>query len=146
MTEQMKEGRAAGYIRVPSKEQVDGESLSTQRESIRNFVKSQDWKLTDIYSDEGISGGSVKERHALLQCLHDGQDGKFNVLVIHRLSRFGRNARELLNNQSSRVGTAHHEMVLGIGQDESVGRAHPTKALHLTPWICPESFRDKSEG
>lgn len=54
--------------------------------------------MTEIYADEGISGGSVHNRHALLQCLHDGQEGKFNIIIIHRLSRFGRNARELFNN------------------------------------------------
>lgn len=71
MTEQK---RAAGYVRVSSKEQTEGESLSTQRQSIRNFVKAQGWKLTNIYSDEGISGGSVSERHALLKCMVDGQN------------------------------------------------------------------------
>ncbi len=91
--------RAAGYVRVSSKEQVEGESLSTQRQSIRDYVKQQGWELTRIYADEGISGGSVKERHALLECLHDARIGMFNLLVIHRLSRFGRNARELLDNE-----------------------------------------------
>lgn len=93
--------KAAGYVRVSSKEQVGNESLSTQRPSIENFCKAQGWKLINIYADEGISGGTVKDRHALLQCLDDGQSGKFNVLVIHRLSRFGRNARELLNNHDA---------------------------------------------
>jgi DNA invertase Pin-like site-specific DNA recombinase len=58
----------------------------------------QDYELTKIYADEGISGGSVQNRHGLLQCLKDGIDGKFEVIIIHRLSRFGRNALELLNN------------------------------------------------
>ncbi|EIM65489.1 recombinase family protein [Desulfobacter postgatei] len=96
----MTEPKAAGYIRVSSKEQVDGESLSTQRQSIKNYCKANGYKLVKIYADEGISGGTVKERHSLLQCLYDGQDGKFDTLVIHRLSRFGRNARELLNNHN----------------------------------------------
>jgi DNA invertase Pin-like site-specific DNA recombinase len=52
---------AAGYVRVSSKEQIEGESLSTQRQSIRDFTKQQSWKLTNIYADERISGGSVKE-------------------------------------------------------------------------------------
>jgi len=90
---------AAGYIRVSSREQAaTGESLSTQHKAIKNFVKSQDWKLTKIYADEGISGGSVNGREALKQLLKDAQNKKFNVLVVHRLSRFGRNARDLLNN------------------------------------------------
>lgn len=94
--------KAAGYVRVSSKEQVEGELLSTQRQSIKDFAKGDGWKLTEICADEDISGGSIEKRHTLLQCLHDGADGKFNVLVIHRLSRFGRNAGELLDN--------HHEL------------------------------------
>ena len=95
---QSKKKKAAGYIRVSSKDQVEGESLSTQKASIKTYCKANDYKVTEIYADEGISGGSVKERYALLQCLKDGLNGKFDILVIHRLSRFGRNARELLNN------------------------------------------------
>jgi site-specific DNA recombinase len=96
--------KAAGYVRVSSKEQVDGESLSTQRKSITDFALQHDYKLTEIYADEGISGGTVKDRHALLRCLQDGQNGKFKVLIIHRLSRFGRNARELLKNHKELKG------------------------------------------
>ncbi len=91
--------RAVGYVRVFSKQQASsGESLTTQRKAIKDFVKSQGWKLGKVYADEGISGGSVKERKDLQQLLEDAQNKKFDVLVIHRLSRFGRNARDLLNN------------------------------------------------
>ncbi|MBW1765355.1 MAG: recombinase family protein, partial [Deltaproteobacteria bacterium] len=117
--------KSAGYIRVSSKEQTEGESLSTQRQSIKNYIKQQGWKLTDIYADEGISGGSIKERHALLQLLQDGQDGKFNVLIIHRLSRFGRNARELLNNHEelSKVGIDLRSISEGIDFGTKYGKA-----------------------
>jgi site-specific DNA recombinase len=117
--------KSAGYIRVSSKEQTEGESLSTQRQSIKTYIKQQGWKLTDIYADEGISGGSIKERHALLQLLQDGQDGKFNILVIHRLSRFGRNARELLNNHDelSKVGIDLRSISEGIDFGNKYGKA-----------------------
>jgi len=90
--------KAAGYVRVSSKGQVDNESLTTQRRSIKDYAKSKGWELLDIYADEGISGGSTKQRPALLRLLCDAKDGKFNVLIIRDLSRFGRNATELLNN------------------------------------------------
>ena len=91
--------RAVGYIRVSSKAQAtSGESLTTQRRAIKDFVKAQGWKLGKTYADEGISGGSVKEREALLQLLEDATNKKFDILVVHRLSRFGRNARDILNN------------------------------------------------
>ncbi len=124
-----KEGqlKAAGYVRVSSKEQTEGESLSTQRESIKGFVKAQGWKLaeTGIYADEGISGGSVEKRPGLLRCLHDGQDGKFDVLAVHRLSRFGRNARELLNNHEElqKVGIQLRSISEGIDFGNKYGKA-----------------------
>lgn len=121
----MAQVKAAGYVRVSSKEQIDGESLSTQRQSIKNYCKAQGWKLTDIYADEGISGGSVKKRHALLQCMYDGQNGKFNVLVIHRLSRFGRNARELLINHDelSKADIQLQSISEGIDFNSKYGKA-----------------------
>ncbi len=117
--------KAAGYVRVSSKEQTEGESLSTQRKSIEKYCKAQGYKLTEIYADEGISGGSVKDRHALLRCIYDGQNGKFNVLVIHRLSRFGRNARELLNNHDelSKTGIQLRSISEGIDFKSKYGKA-----------------------
>jgi site-specific DNA recombinase len=125
MVKSTKSIKAAGYIRVSSKEQIEGESLSTQRQSIKSFAKQQDWELIDIYADEGISGGSVKERGALLECLHDAQNGKFHVLVIHRLSRFGRNARELLQNhhELEQVGIQLRSISEGIDFNSKYGKA-----------------------
>jgi len=90
--------KAAGYVRVSTPGQEEGESLSTQRKSIEAFAAKESLELVQIYADEGISGGSVSNRQGLLQCLYDGIRGKFSVIIIHRLSRFGRNALELLNN------------------------------------------------
>ena len=47
--------KAAGYIRVSTPGQVDDESLSTQRKSIRAVLcKKNHYELTKIYADEGI--------------------------------------------------------------------------------------------
>jgi len=93
--------KAVGYIRVSSPSQArEGESLATQRDAIEAFCRSRGWDLTGIYADEGISGASTTKRPGLLELLAAARDGKFECLVIHRLSRFGRNARELLNNVS----------------------------------------------
>lgn len=40
----------------------------------------------------------MRERKALLDALQDAEENKFDILVIHRLSRFGRCAKDLLNN------------------------------------------------
>lgn len=90
---------AVGYIRVSTTDQArEGESLYTQRKAIEDFAASQGYKLVEIYSDEGISGSSIDNRISLKNLLKDAQQGKFDVLIIHRLSRLGRNSRDLLNH------------------------------------------------
>jgi site-specific DNA recombinase len=91
--------KAVGYIRVSTiKQAKEGESLSTQRKAIKGYSKQHELKLTKTYADEGISGGSVNKRPALRQLLGDAKKGTFEIVLVHRLSRLGRNARELLNN------------------------------------------------
>lgn len=95
MTEKLK---VAGYIRVSTPGQAkEGESLATQREAIRKFAEEKRWKLTNVYADEGVSGAK-NNRPQLIRLLEAASRKEFEFLVIHRLSRFGRNARDLLNN------------------------------------------------
>ena len=89
--------KAAGYVRVSTPGQVEGESLSTQRQQITDFAKSKQWELTNIYADEGMSGAKVEYRTGFKQMLLDAQAGKFEVVIFTKLSRFARNAREYMN-------------------------------------------------
>ena len=97
----MKTKKAAGYIRVSTTLQAEkGESLEIQTEKIKELAKFRNYKFTRIYADEGISGSTVKDRPGLQLCFEDVQNGKFDVLIVYSLSRFGRNARELLDNHN----------------------------------------------
>ena len=90
---------AVGYVRVSTTRQAkEGESLSTQKRAIKGYAKQHGFEVTKTYADEGISGGSVSKRPALRQLLEDAENGNFEIVLVHRLSRLGRNARELLNN------------------------------------------------
>ena len=91
--------RVAGYIRVSSKAQVDkGESLEAQRQAIESNIESKDWTLVEIYSDEGISGKDMKRREGLKRLLDDAQKGKFDVVIISRITRFGRSTVDTITN------------------------------------------------
>jgi site-specific DNA recombinase len=90
--------KAVGYIRVSTPTQAtEGESLKTQREAIGKYAKDKGLELAKIYADEGVSGAK-KDRPALMELISDAKERKFDRLIVHRLSRFGRNARDLLNN------------------------------------------------
>jgi len=91
--------KAVGYIRVSTVGQVrEGESLGIQREGITLYCKAHGLELIEIYADEGISGASTEKRPGFMQLLQDAKDRKFDCLIIHSLSRFGRNTKETISN------------------------------------------------
>lgn len=57
--------RAAGYIRVSTSAKVkEGESLTTQRQQVKDFAK-KGRQLTNIYADEGLSGATTGKERAM---------------------------------------------------------------------------------
>jgi len=88
--------RAAGYVRVSTEEQaLGGESLEMQKAAIQSYAKKEGWKLLKIYEDAGISGAKL-DRPALLALRRDAEAGKFEKVIFKKLTRFGRNARDLI--------------------------------------------------
>lgn len=60
-----------------------------------------------VYEDDGVSGLSKpKLRPGLSAMLRDAREGKFNVLYVSGLERFGRNAQLVLDvvNQLQAAG------------------------------------------
>ncbi len=90
--------KAVGYIRVSTSIQAkEGESLSTQKQQIADYAKSKGWQLDCIYADEGISGTKIEYRTDFQRMVQDAKQGKFEVVIFTKLSRFARNAREYMN-------------------------------------------------
>lgn len=89
--------KAAAYLRVSTSGQIDGESLNTQRIQIQDYCASRGWELVNVYEDAGISG-SKDDRPALQTLLSAAKSGEIDAVVVRDLSRFGRSARDLLNN------------------------------------------------
>lgn len=89
--------KVAGYIRVSTAEQVEGESLTTQNKGIVEFAKLKGWDLVDVYADKGLSGAKIEHRIQLQQMIKDAKEGKFELILFYKLSRFARNAREYQN-------------------------------------------------
>ncbi len=97
MTKETKNKKAVGYTRVSTPRQAKkGESLLTQETAIKKYAEIQGYDVVEIYSDEGISGGTVAGRPALKRLLANLEG--IDCLIVSRLSRMGRNSRELLNN------------------------------------------------
>ena len=50
-----------------------------------------------LYSDEGISGTSIRKRKGFQKMIADALDGKIDLTVTKSISRFARNTVDSLN-------------------------------------------------
>ena len=88
------------YTRVSTSMQVDGYSLDAQRDKLRKYAEYEDMTIVGEYSDEGFSGKNIQGRLEFQRMLNDIQEGKDGVsfVLVFKLSRFGRNAADVLNS------------------------------------------------
>lgn len=96
----MKTKKCYIYTRVSTSMQVDGYSLDAQREKLRKYAEFQEMSVAGEYSDEGKSGKNIDGRPQFLQMLNDIEVGKDKIdfVLVFKLSRFGRNAADVLNS------------------------------------------------
>ncbi len=85
--------RAAIYIRVSTQDQArNGFSLQAQQERLLEHCKEQNYKVVDIYKDEGKSARTkLKNRKDLIRLLDDVKNDKIDRIVMWRLDRWFRN-------------------------------------------------------
>ena len=88
------------YIRVSTAMQVDGYSLDAQKDRLVKFAEFQGMEIVREYCDAGKSGKSITGRQEFQQMLQDVADGRDGVsyILVFKLSRFGRNAADVLNS------------------------------------------------
>ena len=88
------------YTRVSTSVQVDGYSLDAQRDKLRKYAEYEDMTIVGEYSDEGFSGKNIQGRLEFQRMLSDIQEGKDDIsfVLVFKLSRFGRNAADVLNS------------------------------------------------
>lgn len=84
------------YPRVSTEMQVDGFSLDGQKNSLKRFVDREEMEIVNIYED---AGKSIDGRPAFKQMLFDIENGlEIEYILVYKLSRFGRNAADILNS------------------------------------------------
>lgn len=88
------------YIRVSTAMQVEGYSLDAQKDRLVKFAEFQGMEIVREYCDAGKSGKSITGRPEFQQMLQDVADDRDGVsyILVFKLSRFGRNAADVLNS------------------------------------------------
>lgn len=87
------------YARVSTEMQVDGYSLEAQSNGLKRYADREEMIVLDTYEDAGKSGKSIEGRPAFKRMLNDISQGlDTDYILVYKLSRFGRNAADILSS------------------------------------------------
>ena len=111
--------RAALYARVSTADQEPENQLA----ELRRYIAARSWPPAVEYVDKGVSG-STDRRPALDRLVRDAQRRGFDVLVVWRLDRLGRNLRHLVTllDELHAIGVSFVSLGEGIDCTTPAGR------------------------
>ena len=96
-----KKQRCYIYTRVSTQMQVEGYSLDAQRERLHREASHREMAVAAEFSDEGKSGKNTTGRPQFTEMMRRIQQGNPDgvaYVLVFKLSRFGRNTADVLNN------------------------------------------------
>jgi DNA invertase Pin-like site-specific DNA recombinase len=115
--------KAAIYARVSTLDQ----NPDLQPRELKAYAERSNYTVTETYLERGVSGAKVA-RPALDKLLRDARSGKFQVLLLWKLSRLGRSAFHLL----SLLEDFRMARIKVISQTEGIDFDSPTGKLVYT--------------
>jgi DNA invertase Pin-like site-specific DNA recombinase len=121
----MPERRAVGYVRVSSvrgREGDDFHSPELQRQAIEDGARRHGYELIHVYEELDVSGRSGVHRPVFERMMDDARAGHFEAVIVAKLTRFGRSARDALNN----IGKLDELNVALVAIDNDVAPSTPT--------------------
>ena len=89
--------RVAGYARVSTDSDEQFTSYEAQVDYYTRYIQSHpDWDFVRVYTDEGISALSTRNRDGFNSMITDALAGKIDLIVTKSVSRFARNTVDSL--------------------------------------------------
>lgn len=89
--------RVAAYARVSTASEEQENSFEAQVSYYTQKIKENpSWIFVDVYSDEGITGTSMKKREGFNRMIDDALAGKIDLILTKSVSRFARNTVDSL--------------------------------------------------
>jgi DNA invertase Pin-like site-specific DNA recombinase len=83
--------KAHAYLRVSGKGQVEGDGFTRQLKAIKDYAATHDFKIVNVYREEGVSGATESENRPawteLITALHSNG---VRVVIIEKLDRLAR--------------------------------------------------------
>ena len=84
--------KVAAYARVSTETEEQANSYEAQVDYYTKLIRENAaWDFVDIYTDDGISGTSTKNRDGFNRMIEDALSGKIDLILTKSCSRFARN-------------------------------------------------------
>jgi DNA invertase Pin-like site-specific DNA recombinase len=94
---EIKKKRVAAYARVSTDTEEQLSSYEAQVDHYTNHIKNnENWHFKGVYTDEGISATSTKNREGFKRMINDALSGKIDLIITKSVSRFARNTVDTL--------------------------------------------------
>ena len=91
--------KVAAYVRVSSESQIEGTSLSVQRDRIEKYCALKGLELVYVYVDPGVSGSiPISERPEGSKLIKSVRDKEIVGIIISKLDRMFRSTCRLLGH------------------------------------------------
>ena len=83
--------RVAPYCRVSTDSEEQLTSYTMQKRVYTEMIMGNpEWRLVDIYADEGISGTRADKRDEFQRMIRDCRRGKIDYIITKSVARFAR--------------------------------------------------------
>lgn len=90
--------RVCAYCRVSTDNIEQTSSFELQKIYYEEYIaKHENWKMVDIFSDEGISATSLNHRDGFKKMIAECTKGKIDLIVTKSVSRFSRNVVDCID-------------------------------------------------
>lgn len=87
--------RAVIYARYSAGPRQTDQSIEGQVAECTRYAEAHGLTVVDVYADHHVSGKSTEGRDAFLRMVEDAEKGLFDVVIVWKVDRFGRDRRDI---------------------------------------------------
>lgn len=87
--------RAVIYARYSAGPKQTDQSIEGQVAECTRYAEAHELRVVDVYADHHVSGKSTEGRDDFLRMIDDAGRGLFDVVIVWKVDRFGRDRRDI---------------------------------------------------